>query len=102
MVAAWMSADTGVGPSIASGSQTYNGNCADFPQAPMNRNRHAAVIHGSPIRNFPLRAIALTCVYWIEPKYQAMVSRPRMNPASPTRFTMNALLAAVEAEWRWK
>jgi hypothetical protein len=25
MVAAWMSADTGVGPAIASGSQTYNG-----------------------------------------------------------------------------
>ncbi len=34
---------TGVGPSIASGSQTYNGNCADFPQAPMNSSRHAIV-----------------------------------------------------------
>src|SRR3974377_568521 len=61
MVAAWMSADTGVGPSIASGSQTYNGNCADLPQAPTNRNRTAAVIHGSPIRNLPLRESAFTC-----------------------------------------
>src|SRR5271157_68507 len=97
-----MSADTGVGPSIASGSQTYNGNCADLPQAPMKRNRHAAVIHGSPIRKFPLLAIAFTCVYCTEPKYQAIVNNPSRNPASPMRFTMNALLAAVEAECRRK
>src|SRR5438876_5080950 len=34
IVAAWISAETGVGPSIASGSQTCSGNCADFPAAP--------------------------------------------------------------------
>src|SRR6476646_8289263 len=34
MVAAWISAETGVGPSMASGSQTYSGNCADLPHAP--------------------------------------------------------------------
>src|SRR3970040_2072374 len=34
IVAAWISADTGVGPSIASGSHTCSGNCADFPAAP--------------------------------------------------------------------
>ena len=34
IVAAWISAETGVGPSIASGSQTCSGNCADFPIAP--------------------------------------------------------------------
>ena len=28
---------TGVGPAIASGSQTCNGSCADLPQAPINR-----------------------------------------------------------------
>src|SRR2546423_3070324 len=43
MVAAWMRADTGVGPSMASGSQTYNGNWADFPHAPRNSNRATAV-----------------------------------------------------------
>ncbi len=37
MVAAWISAETGVGPSMASGSQTYSGIWADFPVAPMNR-----------------------------------------------------------------
>ena len=34
IVAAWMSALTGVGPSIASGSHTYSGNCALLPNAP--------------------------------------------------------------------
>ena len=36
MVAAWMSAETGVGPSIASGSHRYKGNCALLPTAPTN------------------------------------------------------------------
>ena len=34
MVAAWIRALTGVGPSIASGSQTCSGNCADLPMDP--------------------------------------------------------------------
>ena len=34
-VAAWMRALTGVGPSIASGSQTWKGNWADLPATPM-------------------------------------------------------------------
>ena len=33
MVAAWISAETGVGPAIASPSHDCNGNCADFPAA---------------------------------------------------------------------
>ena len=42
MVAAWIRADTGVGPAIASGSHTCNGNCADLPTVPPN-NRIAAI-----------------------------------------------------------
>src|SRR5437588_10951900 len=34
IVAAWISALTGVGPSIASGSQTWSGNWPDLPIAP--------------------------------------------------------------------
>ena len=34
IVAAWMRALTGVGPSIASGSQVWSGSCADFATAP--------------------------------------------------------------------
>ncbi len=37
-----MSALTGVGPAIASGSQTYSGNCADLPNAPSIRKNGTA------------------------------------------------------------
>ena len=36
IVAAWMSADTGVGPAIASGSHRYSGSWALLPHAPTN------------------------------------------------------------------
>src|SRR5579863_630061 len=44
MVAAWISAEMGVGPSIESGSQTCSGICADLPIAPMNRHTQMSVI----------------------------------------------------------
>ena len=43
IVAAWISALTGVGPAIASGSQTNSGICADLPVAPRSRRRVTAV-----------------------------------------------------------
>ncbi len=43
MVAAWMSAETGVGPAMASGSQTNSGIWADLPTAPTNSSRAMAV-----------------------------------------------------------
>ena len=43
MVAAWIRAETGVGPAIASGSHTWRGNWADLPMAPPNRRRAATV-----------------------------------------------------------
>ena len=43
IVAAWISADTGVGPSMASGSQMNSGSWADLPTAPRNRSRQMAV-----------------------------------------------------------
>ena len=42
MVAAWISAETGVGPAIASPSQDCSGNCADLPQAPSSSSRPIA------------------------------------------------------------
>jgi len=53
IVAAWINALTGVGPSIASGSQTYNGSCADFPVAPTNSSKAIAVSVPFPIAKFP-------------------------------------------------
>src|SRR5256885_3211876 len=63
IVAAWISADTGVGPSIASGSQTYSGICALLPVAPMNR-QNAANQRSLPVAmpaNGPLVSTASAC-----------------------------------------
>src|SRR6478672_6323739 len=51
MVAAWMRAETGVGPSIASGSQVCRGTCADLPIAPMKRQMQISVgiDHSCPV-----------------------------------------------------
>ena len=43
MVAAWISAETGVGPSMASGSQVCRPICADLPMAPMNSRMQTMV-----------------------------------------------------------
>src|SRR5467141_1641925 len=43
IVAAWIRAEIGVGPSIESGSHTCSGTCADLPIAPMNRQMQITV-----------------------------------------------------------
>ncbi len=43
MVAAWISAEIGVGPSMESGSHTCSGIWADLPMAPMNRQMQITV-----------------------------------------------------------
>src|SRR5687768_13224721 len=43
MVAAWIRALTGVGPAMASGSQTYSGSWALLPAQPRNRNSPTSV-----------------------------------------------------------
>ncbi len=47
IVAAWISAEMGVGPSIESGSQTCSGNCALLPIAPMKSPMQMSVIAGT-------------------------------------------------------
>ena len=53
IVAAWMSAETGVGPSIASGSQTCSGNWALLPIAPRKRSSAIAVAVPESRRSAP-------------------------------------------------
>ena len=43
IVAAWIKAEIGVGPSMESGNQTCNGICADLPMAPPNNRMQAPV-----------------------------------------------------------
>src|SRR5439155_3293357 len=46
IVAAWIRAETGVGPAMASGSQVWSGICADFANAPtMIRRQIATITH---------------------------------------------------------
>lgn len=56
MVAAWISAEIGVGPSIESGSHTCSGNCADLPIAPMNRQMQATVSICQSVPGKPMTA----------------------------------------------
>src|SRR6185312_5867468 len=49
MVAAWISAEIGVGPSMESGSQTCSGTWADLPIAPMNRQMQMSVSAPAPL-----------------------------------------------------
>src|SRR5258708_37622559 len=46
MVAAWIKAEIGVGPSMESGSHTCNRTCADLPHAPMNKRKQGKVNAG--------------------------------------------------------
>ena len=54
MVAAWIRAEMGVGPSMESGNHTCSGTCADLPMAPMNRQMQITVSAGQP-------AVPATC-----------------------------------------
>ncbi len=100
MVAAWISAETGVGPSIASGSHTWSGICALLPQAPTNNSNATAVI--TP--NWP------SASWGFDPILEAMSTKssvpkawnatimPRIRPASPIRLTRKAFFPASAAD----
>jgi len=93
-----MSADTGVGPSIASGSQTYSGIWALLPVAPMNRNRQMSESVPKPAASTGIAAAAsATARKSSVPKVKKTRKMPRMKPQSPIRLTMKAFLPASDA-----
>src|SRR6266536_1093789 len=94
IVAAWINAETGVGPAIASGSQVYRGICADFPVQPRNRNSVIAVT-AAPPGTRAVGACANTVPKSSEPVAQKIMNIATMNPKSPIRFMMNALRPAL-------
>src|ERR1051326_641736 len=106
MVAAWISAETGVGPSMASGNQVWSRNCADFPMAPTNSSRHSVVrMSTSQLAKWnilPAKAGAAwnTGSKSSVPKMKNTPKMPSENPKSPTRLTMKALMAAALADGR--
>ena len=93
IVAAWMSALTGVGPSIASGSHTCSGAWADFPIAPQKiRNPAKPVMAAVPVMSLFSMASKLT-----EPIAAQTIRMPIRKPKSPTRLVRKAFLAASAA-----
>ncbi len=94
IVAAWMRAETGVGPSIASGSQTWSGNWALLPTAPQKTRNAIAAIVASSSSAISSNDSRMSSV----PVLTQISMMPRANPTSPTRLTMNAFLAARAAE----
>lgn len=87
----WSRADTGVGPSMAAGSQGCRPNWADFPVAARIRPRRGSVgvWEGDG-----------SC--WISQVFMADASHAmqRMRPISPTRLYSTACRAAVLASAR--
>ena len=103
IVAAWISAETGVGPSIASGSQVCSRNCADLPIAPMNSSRQIKVSASAcqPKKLMVLPVSAGACANTVSRSTAPVIAKtakmPSAKPKSPTRFTTNALIAAAFA-----
>lgn len=93
IVAAWIRAETGVGPSIASPSQDWSGTCADLPQAASSSISPTAVSLPSPASV----ALESTGAKAKDPKVVNIRKMAMARPASPTRLTRNAFLAAVAA-----
>src|SRR6476660_1944941 len=96
MVAAWIRAETGVGPSIASGSQVWNGTWADLANAPISSRMQ-------PATSEPW----LTAKSWSttanvfrkssDPVVRMMKNVPSTRPTSPTTLITNALMPAAVA-----
>src|SRR5437588_1770292 len=90
IVAAWIRADTGVGPAIASGSHTKSGICADLPIAPTNsRATMAVAVTGARVE-----------APWMMPEYCKVPSDwktrniANMKPQWPMRLVTKAFLPA--------
>ena len=113
MVAAWISAETGVGPSIASGSQVWSRNCADLPMAPMNSRKQITLTEvWNEKPNRP--GSGWSASTWLatsstpsapekatDPVSMKAPKIPSAKPKSPTRLTMKAFIAAALAEGLW-
>src|SRR2546421_6291122 len=93
MVAAWIRAETGVGPSIASGNHAWSGNCPDLPHAPSRSSRPIISTVVEPALPTPEKTVSKLS----EPNVETIRNMAMSRPASPTRFMMNAFLPAVAA-----
>lgn len=81
-------------PSIASGNQVCNPNCADFPTAPINNSKQIKVMS---LDGAETTTILKTEENSKDPKRAQIPNIAKINPMSPTRLTNMALMAALFA-----
>ena len=98
MVAAWISAEIGVGPSIASGSQVCSGNCADLPATPASSSSAAA--SATPGGSWPNVAREFRSAIVVVFAPVSRMTTASSTPTSPNRVTRRALTAAARAAGR--
>src|SRR3954463_13367949 len=96
MVAAWIRAETGVGPSIASGSQVWSGSWADLANAPTRRSRHATTSVPSFVPKW-CPACWKTGRKSSDPTLSRMRNAAITRPTSPITLITNALIPAATA-----
>ncbi|OPZ81135.1 MAG: hypothetical protein BWY76_03132 [bacterium ADurb.Bin429] len=89
-----MSALTGVGPAMASGSHVCSGSCADFPTAPPSSSSAAATAAVEPTAHAPGAAVRIAGISSV-PNCQNKRNSPMASATSPMRVTMNAFIAAA-------
>jgi len=82
IVAAWIRADTGVGPSIASGNQVCRNNCADLPIAPTN-NRKASKLAAFHSVHKKLMLVSASAGAAAKMSLKLMLSVMKNRPAIP-------------------
>src|SRR5437588_11435102 len=92
MVAAWIRADTGVGPAMASGSHACRGNCADFPMAPPNRRRAATV--RVPVPMAPVAALCEMAGLFAVPDAMVSPELPKGSGVLAAVVVVNVLIGA--------
>src|SRR3954451_16605772 len=96
MVAAWIREETGVGPSMASGSQVCSGTWADLANAPTSSRMQPATSSGwSTVKTRSTAAKVLRKSSVPVPLKMKYV--PSTSPTSPSTLITNALMPAEVA-----
>src|SRR5579872_7250464 len=103
IVAACISADTGVGPSIASGNHVCKPTWADLPTAPINKNIQIKLIKIILKPKNKKLAVESSLTTENTTQYSTLLKKknikiiPNKSPISPTLLTINAFRAALFA-----
>ena len=96
MVAAWIRAETGVGPSIASGSQVCSGTCADLAKAPTSSSRPIRTTTPSLVANSSGAASKIPSRSKV-PNSRNRNRAASTSPMSPTTLITKAFMPASVA-----